>query len=234
MICLWRICFSACLLAWPVTAGSVTGRVALKDSRATAVRKHSDYSGVVVWLETPSAKVAGRARMVQKDKHFSPHILPVQVGTTVDFPNYDPIFHNAFSNFSGQLFDLGLYAPGTSKSIRFQREGVVRIFCNIHAAMSAVIVVVNSPYFAVSGEDGAYTIPNVPEGPALLRVFHERSEADVLHLLDRHVTVTAAPVTLPEISISESGYLTVPHKNKYGKDYHAAPEDSPVYTGGVK
>jgi plastocyanin len=233
MICLWRICFSAFLFAWPLAAGSVIGGVVLKDSRAAAVRKRSDYSGVVVWLEAPSVKVPGRAKMIQKNKLFLPHILPVQVGTTVDFPNYDPIFHNAFSNFSGQLFDLGLYPPGTSKSIRFDREGVVRIFCNIHPSMSAVIVVVNSPYFAVTGEDGAFTIPNVPEGPAVLRVFHERSEATVLRSLERHIAITAAPLVLPDITISESGYLTVPHKNKYGKDY-STPDESGAYPGVVK
>lgn len=240
MTCLSRIFFrlwfrfSACFLALPLVAASVTGRVILKDSRASAVRKHSDFSGVVVWLEMPSAKVAARAKMVQKNKLFLPHILPVQVGTTVDFPNYDPIFHNAFSNFSGQLFDLGLYPPGTSKAIRFDREGVVRIFCNIHASMSAVIVVVNSPYFAVTNESGAFTIANVPEGPALLRVFHERTEADVLHALERKIAIPSGPLVLPDLSISESGYLTVPHKNKYGKDYHAAPDESAVYPGGVK
>lgn len=244
MTCLWRIFFKSGIgfktgiglgaLLLPLAGATVTGRVLLKDSRAPSVRKHSDYSGVVVWLEVPSPKVAARAKMAQKNKLFTPHILPVQVGTTVDFPNYDPIFHNAFSNFSGQLFDLGLYAPGTSKAIRFDREGIVRIFCNIHASMSAVIVVVNSPYFAVTGENGAFSIPNVPEGPALLRVFHERAEAAVLRSLERRITVTASPETLPDISISESGYLTVPHKDKYGKDYRAAPDEASVYPGGIK
>src|ERR1700720_3179459 len=137
MTWLWRIC-SRCAalgaLASPaLLAASVSGRVELKDSRDAAVRRNSDRSGVVVWLEPrdPAARSSGavslRARMIQKNKRFSPHVLAVSVGTTVDFPNQDPIFHNAFSNFSGQLFDLSLYPPGTSRSIRFQREGVVRI-----------------------------------------------------------------------------------------------------------
>jgi plastocyanin len=228
MTCLWPICFSLCLLL-PLRAGTVTGRIVLRDSRTPEVRKHANYSGVVVWLETPSTKVTTRAKIVQKDKTFSPHILPVQVGTTVDFPNNDPIFHNAFSNFSGQLFDLGLYPPGTSKSIRFQREGIVRIFCNIHAAMSAVIVVVGSPYFAVTGEFGEFAIPNIPEGAALLRIFHERAEPDALRALERRVTITSAPLVLSDISISESGYLPVPHKNKFGKDYRAVPDEGAAY-----
>ncbi|MCU1258533.1 MAG: hypothetical protein JWO80_1418 [Bryobacterales bacterium] len=238
MICLWRICFRACALVFPtavsVIAATVSGHVILKDSKAPKVQKHGNYSGVVVWLEMPGGKASAHVKMVQKDKTFSPHILAVQVGTTVDFPNLDPIFHNAFSNFSGQLFDLSLYPPGTSRSIRFQREGVVRIFCNIHASMSAVIVVVNTPYFAVSKENGEFAIPNVPEGSALFRVFYERAEPEALRALERRVMITQDPLVLPDISISESGYLPVPHKNKYGKDYRPAPDESAVYPGGLK
>ncbi len=111
--------------------------------------------GVVVWLEPLSGVAvlpakAGRAEMIQKDKTFTPHVLAITAGTTVDFPNYDPIFHNAFSNYDGQIFDIGLYPPGTTRSIPFRRPGVVRVFCNIHPTMSAVIVVLKSPYFAVS------------------------------------------------------------------------------------
>ena len=139
----------------------------LKDSHIASVRKGLDYSGVVAWLLPVDAAPAPRdnvknggkhARLIQRDKTFTPHVLAIETGTTVDFPNFDPIFHNAFSNFSGQLFDIGLYAPGTTKSFRFQRSGVVRIFCNIHPAMSAVILVVDTPYFTVSGRDGEFEI----------------------------------------------------------------------------
>ena len=100
--------------------------------------------------------------MVQKDKTFTPHILAVPVGATVDFPNFDPIFHNAFSNYDGQVFDVGLYPPGTSRSVRFSRPGVVRVFCNIHASMSAVIAVLATPYFDTSKRDGKFEIRDVP------------------------------------------------------------------------
>ena len=85
-----------------------------------AVRKHKDYSGVVLWLEpvgprAPPARRPKHVQMKQKDKRFMPHVLAIPVGSTVDFPNLDPIFHNAFSNFSGQPFDVGLYPPGTSQ-----------------------------------------------------------------------------------------------------------------------
>ena len=91
----------------------------------------------MVWLEPVrrrclSCPKPARAEMIQKGKTFSPHVLAVTLGTVVDFPNYDPIFHNAFSNYDGQIFDIGLYPPGTTRSIAFRREGVVRVFCNIH------------------------------------------------------------------------------------------------------
>src|SRR5277367_4250263 len=95
-------------------AATVNGRVELMLSHDPNVRKHRDFSGVVVWLEpTAGAPVmpvkTSHAQMIQRDKTFSPHVLPVLAGTVVNFPNYDPIFHNAFSNYDGQVFDIGLY-----------------------------------------------------------------------------------------------------------------------------
>ena len=118
----------------------------------------------------------------------------IETGTTVDFPNYDPIFHNAFSNFSGQLFDIGLYAPGSSRSFRFRRSGTVRIFCNIHPAMSAVILVVDTPYFAVTSRDGKFDIASVAPGEYKLKVFHERATESVLQGLEHTVTVESGDV----------------------------------------
>jgi plastocyanin len=231
----------------PLTAGSVMGRVELKDSPIASVRKGRDYSGVVLWLlpadgasasrgniKNDAKKVGKHARLIQKDKTFTPHVLAIETGTTVDFPNYDPIFHNAFSNFSGQLFDIGLYAPGTSKSFRFQRSGVVRIFCNIHPSMSAVILVVDTPYFTISGRGGEFQIAGVTPGQYQLRVFDERASEGVLQGLDRNVTVGAEDLTLAPVGISESGYLPASHKNKYGKDYSNTTEDRATYPGETK
>ena len=228
-----------CLFGRPLATGSVTGRVELKDSHMASVRKSGDYSGVVIWLLPANGALAPRAdgrhaRLIQKDKTFTPHVLAIETGTTVDFPNYDPIFHNAFSNFSGQLFDIGLYAPGSSRSFRFERSGTVRIFCNIHPTMSAVILVVDTPYFNVSGRDGAFEIANVPPGEYQLKVFHERATDSVLQGLERRVSVEAGNLTLPPIQISESGYLPASHKNKYGKDYSKTVEDGTIYPGVAK
>jgi plastocyanin len=215
-------------------AATVSGRVELVSSHDPNVRKHTDYSGVVVWLEPAVGTVvpasAARAQMVQKDKTFTPHVLAISVGTVVDFPNFDPIFHNAFSNYNGQVFDIGLYPPGTTKSLAFRREGVVRVFCNIHPTMSAVILVVKSPYFATSQKNGSFEIANVRAGSYRTHVFHERAAEPTLAALTQTIEVGGGPLELAPVQISESGYLELPHKNKFGKDYPPAA-DSGIYMG---
>jgi plastocyanin len=233
MILRWLICFSASLL--PLSSATVSGRVELRDSRYAAVRNHHDFSGVVIAL-TPAgspapAAVGKHAVMLQKDKTFSPHVLAVQAGSRVEFPNADPIFHNAFSSYNGQVFDIGLYPPGTTRSVNFARPGVVRVFCNIHASMSALIVVIASPYFAATKPDGTFNIADVPAGPYNLSVFHERASDATLAGLSRSITVGPDSLSLPNIVISEAGYLSIPHKNKYGHDYPADSGD-PAYPGG--
>jgi plastocyanin len=239
MTWLWRT-FSSVLAVLPLAAYPVSGHVRLSDSQVPAVRRHQDYSGVVVWLEPAgpigaqySAPRPQHARMEQKDKRFIPHILAIQVGAEVSFPNVDPIFHSAFSNFSGKVFDLGLYAPGTSRVVAFDRPGIVRVFCNIHPTMSAVIVVLKHPWFAVSDETGAFSIPGAPPGMYHLHVFHERATAETLRSLDRDIEV-ASDVPLPPITISETGYIEMLHKNKYGQEYPPMPDDHGVYPMGRK
>jgi plastocyanin len=225
----WLVFAAACL------AATVSGRAELVSSHDPNVRQHTDYSGVVVWLEPASATPVipasvGRAQMVQKNKTFTPHVLAIAVGTVVDFPNFDPIFHNAFSNYNGQIFDIGLYPPGTTKSLAFRREGVVRVFCNIHPSMSAVIVVLKSQYFATSAKNGAFEIAHVRAGSYRTHVFHERAAEQTLTALTRTIEVGDIPVELPAVQISESGYLELPHKNKFGKDYPPVT-DSGGYRG---
>ncbi|MGH9656988.1 MAG: hypothetical protein ACRD96_00500 [Bryobacteraceae bacterium] len=213
----------------------MTGSVELADSRAPEVRKRRDFSGVVVWLDpVAGAATPARpqtARMLQKGKNFAPHVLAIPVGATVDFPNFDPIFHNAFSNFAGQPFDVGLYAPGSTRNVTFRREGIVRVFCNIHPTMSAVIAVLATPYVAVSGASGAFSIDGVPPGDYRLRVFHERATEKTLLALERRVAIEGATLALPAVSISESGYLQVQHANKYGREYPPVIEDHVMYSG---
>jgi len=231
MTLLSRICFSVAL-AWPGSAATLSGRVELLDSRSSAVLQRHDYSGVAVWLEPTGAALRPpplHTRMLQKDKTFAPHLMIVTVGSTVDFPNLDPVFHNAFSNYDGQLFDVGLYPPGTTRSIRFNRPGVVRVFCNIHSSMSAIIAVVNTPLFGITGPDGHFEIGSVPAGEYDLTFFHERATEAVLRRAGRRITVSGDHVTVPPVAISETGYLPIPHKNKYGQDYPPATDPGGFY-----
>jgi plastocyanin len=230
----WRICFSLLWLA-PAWCASVKGAVVLTDSRDPGVRRNKNFSGVVVWLEPASGDAPRSApghhfTMVQKDKHFMPHVLAIPVGAAVDFPNKDPIFHNVFSNYDGQIFDLSLYRPETSKDVVFKRPGIVRVFCNIHPTMSAVIAVLDTPWFAVTKASGAFEIRDVPPGNYKLHIFHERATDETLNALAQAVSVeSAAPRVLPAIRISETGYIPAPHKNKWDKDYPPAIDDQPAY-----
>jgi plastocyanin len=234
MTWLWRICFSG-LWLMPAWCASVKGNVVLTDSRDPGVRHNKDFSGVVVWLEPTNGDAPGRVpphhfRMVQKEKHFTPHVLAIPVGSAVDFPNKDPIFHSVFSNYDGQIFDLGLYRPYTSKDVVFKRAGIVRVFCNIHPTMSAVIAVLDTPWFDVSKGSGDFEIRDVPPGNYTLHIFHERATDETLNALVRPVGVEkAAPRVLPLIRISETGYIPAPHKNKWDKDYPPVIDDQPAY-----
>ncbi len=239
MTSLWLICFSL-LLVWPVAAAAVSGRVRLVDSLVPAVRKHQDYFGVVVWLEplpapprAPALRIR-RATMEQKGKRFIPHILAIQAGADVFFPNLDPIFHNAFSNFSGQIFDLGLYAPGTNRTITFRRTGTVRVFCNIHPTMSAVIVVLKYPWFAVSDATGGFSIADVPPGRYRLHLFHERATPATLGQVEQTIDGPEAGLALGPLSVSETGYVAAPHKNKYGREYPPEAADRSDYPADRK
>jgi len=226
MIWRWLICFSASawLAAPPLArAAAVTGEVEITNSRDAAVRKRKDYTGVVLWLEPVDrpapAPPPKRTQMIQRDKRFTPHVIAVPLGSTVDFPNFDPIFHNAFSNFSGQPFDVGLYPPKTSRSWVFKQPGIVRVFCNIHPTMSAIIAVIATPWFAVTPLSGKFSLGEVPPGEYQLRIFHERAVPENLQALERRIKVPETGLTLPLISISETGFIAAPHLNKYGHEY---------------
>jgi plastocyanin len=218
------VCALCLLLAvHAVSAATLRGQVELTNSRDPAVRRNRDYAGVVIWLEPvghPAPAPAPRhVAMKQEDKTFKPHVVAVPAGGTVDFPNLDPFFHNAFSNFAGQPFDIPLYAPGTTKSVTFRRPGIVRVFCNIHSLMSAIIAVVDTPWFLVTTENGQFRIDDIPPGEYQLHIFHERALPDNLHFLERSITIPDSGLTLPLISISETGYIPAPHPDKHGKPY---------------
>jgi len=218
MIWRWVISFSWMAAAW---SANVSGRVELSETK--------DGSGVVVWLEPAAGKPAETppqtATMAHQHKTFVPHVVAVRTGSKVRFPNLDPFFHNAFSNYDGEIFDVGLHPPGSAREVTFRRPGIVRIFCNIHPTMSAVIVVLDTPWFAVSNAQGAFRTGDAPPGEYELKVFHERCLPDVLAKLERRVTLGAEDLTLPDLKITEAGYVAPHHKNKFGKDYPAVIVD---------
>lgn len=123
----------------------------------------------VVYLETAprsafDEREPGRAVMDQRNERFVPHVLAVMLGTVVDFPNSDLTYHNVFSLSRAKRFDLGRYAAGKSKSVRMDRTGVVRVFCDIHSHMSAFILVFNHPFFSVTDSEGRFELPALPAG----------------------------------------------------------------------
>ena len=133
----------------------------------TALVGNRPTPDVVVWLDAPDAPrpvEQPAAVLEQRQLQFRPHVLVVQVGTHVKFPNDDRVFHNVFSYHEGKRFDLGLYPVGAVKDVDFNRPGLSRVFCNIHPQMAAYVMVVDTPYFDLSDEAGRFVIPRVPQG----------------------------------------------------------------------
>jgi plastocyanin len=192
-----------------------------------------DASQVVVWL-TPIGTAADPPRqsvipkLIQKDKAFHPSLLVIPVGGKVEFPNHDPFFHNVFSMFDGKPFDLGLYESGTTRFVQFDKPGISFIFCNIHAQMSAVIITVATPYYAISDGRGDLSFPKVPPGRYDLQIFHASVNPEALRALNREITVADGETSLGTFSLAETN-IELAHKNKYGHDYDRPEPDSPAY-----
>lgn len=229
-----------CVFGLVGTAGAPPRDLVSVTGTVLVVRKNKgvgDNGEVAVWLKrvaepgqrsTESPPPRARRKIVQQDKRFDPRFLVVPVGSVVDFPNLDPFFHNVFSMFDGKRFDLGLYEAGTSRSVPFTKPGVCYIFCNIHPGMSAVVVVVDTPYYAITNRAGEFTVPNVPPGRYMLSVWHERHKPEHPDEFPREVRIAAGSPPLGVIRLLESDEVIAPHKNKYGHDYNPTPA-SPIY-----
>jgi plastocyanin len=133
--------------------------------------------------EKPETVVTSRNKVTQEGAQFSPHVLPIVVGTTVEWPNNDRIYHNVFSFSEPKNFDLGLYKSGDSKQVTFDKPGRVDVFCSIHSTMSCIVLVMENQYFAKADEKGNYVIANVPPGTYKLKVWHERLPPQVKEVI---------------------------------------------------
>ena len=142
----------------------------------------------VITLEPLSGK--GRRRtpkqrvIEQRDREFAPKVLAVPVGSTVSFPNFDPIYHNVFSRSPTRPFDLGIYRTGLSRELTFEKEGIVRVACNLHANMAAYVVVVSAPHYVVTKRNGSFTFASLAPGRYRLRTFREGSDVPVVQEVD--------------------------------------------------
>jgi plastocyanin len=194
-------------------AGPVSGRVQTLAAEGVAPATAIVYAEPI---DAPAGRASTKLTLGQKNKTFQPHILAVPVGATVAFPNNDQIFHNVFSLSGPQPFDLGLYRGGDTRERQFTRAGTYRVFCNIHPEMTAVVVVVPTPYTTSVGPDGRFVL-ELPPGRFRVTALSERAEP-----VSVEVVSTSGATTAPEITLDERAWAFVQHKNKHGQDYPAA------------
>ncbi len=207
------MCVVLLIAAAPVAAGPVSGVV------RTVGRSGVIPAQSVVYAEPIDAappRQAGRFTVRQKNKTFTPRLLGVPVGSSVEFPNDDNIFHNVFSLSGPQPFDLGLYRSGQSQSRTFVQSGTYRVFCNIHPNMSALILVVPTPYVTLPASQGRFVL-ELPAGRYRLTALSERAAP-----VSIEVTAEAGATQAPELTLDESAWMAIQHKNKFGKDYSTA------------
>jgi plastocyanin len=203
---------------WPLVApeffaATVSGRVTMWDK---GDRQSQDVGQAVIWLATvtPVPSTLLRAEIGTADKKFSPHVLVVPLGSTVSFPNHDPFNHNVFSLSEENPFDLGLYGRGETRSVRFDRAGIMRIYCNVHVQMSAIVVVRDNPYFGQPSTDGSFSLPGVPPGDYVAHAWHERAPE-----ISRELEVPVEGVRNLDLELDARGYKFKSHLNKFGQPY---------------
>lgn len=199
----------------PPPTYTLGGTVELREKGSAATDRTLAIRNTVVVFE-PAQKASApkpvNVEMTTVKKEFSPRLLVVPIGSTVRFPNLDPILHNVFSISGKNSFDLGLLGKGPGKAATFREPGIVRVFCNVHHGMFAYVYVVATPHWTTAGDDGSFRLTGVPAGPGKLTVWNERSApaTSEVTLPRREPLRLAVEITMPRIP---------PHKNKLGKSY---------------
>jgi plastocyanin len=225
--------FAAAPLAVAAEAPDPPGEIRVTVTVKGPDKKAGPGAGAVVWvMETEAERRAADAlkphttkpRIASHLKRFEPRISAVPVGTTVEFPNLDKIFHNVFSLSEKAKFDLGLYRNGSSRSMTFDSAGVVKIYCNIHPQMAAFLIVVDGRVYAQTGPDGSAVLPRVPPGKHTVRAWDERGGT-----FETVVDVPPGKTVPLAIDLDGSSWRDAPHKNKYGKDYPPPSDDENRY-----
>jgi len=226
---LWLSC-GFILISLPLCGQqSATGRKGELRLRVVSTQQDKHRAvPAVAWLEpvagTPSLPFTpqGHYSLLQKNRTFIPHLQVVPVGSVVQFPNADPFFHNVFSLFDGKRFDLGLYEAGSSKSVTFSREGISYIFCNIHPEMSAVIVSLSTPIYAIADADDSLQLHNIPPGDYKLQLWVEGVPQSILAGLSHQIRITEATLDIGDIKVPLRS--SSPHANKFGNPYDPDPK----------
>lgn len=205
------------LAALPLAAANVSGKVTFVTKRG----QNPVATETLVWAEPVPARTVRMApttyNITTRNKTLIPHVLAIPIGSTVTFPNEDPISHNLFSVSSSNAFDLGLYRKGAGKSQKFDAPGVVNVYCNVHPNMSAVIHVMSTPYFAFADATGTFTLSNLPAGKYKLVAWNEQGgQSDVV--IDAS-SISASPALA--ITLDSRSYRATQHLDKTGKPYKA-------------
>ncbi|MBL8755606.1 MAG: hypothetical protein JNK15_20080 [Planctomycetes bacterium] len=198
---------------FPNRGGAAFGTVTLRERDGAA---RTDAGGVVVFVEGSGVAANPPPRnpvIAQRGRRFEPAVLVVPPGTTVEFPNDDVVFHNVFSLSRGNAFDLGTYGKGAAKQRTFATPGLCKVHCNIHADMAASVLVLPTPWHAVTAADGTWSLPDLPAGTFTLRVWHPLAD-EQKHRLE----VVADRATAVDLQVQESK-PRAPHTDKNGRAY---------------
>jgi hypothetical protein len=187
----------------------------------------------VIWLtplegtSVPPFDPRDHYTLLQKNRTFIPHLLVIPVGSMVQFPNADPFYHNVFSLFEGKRFDLGLYEAGSSKSVTFSREGVSYIFCNIHPEMSAVVLTLSTPFYAIADSHDSFILRGLLPGEYKLHIWIEGVPQSFLDGLSRPLHIAAQGLDLGTLAAPIARPGETMHMNKFGKPYDSQSPSSP-------